>query len=322
MGGIDSDPGSRGTGGRNTIEGRIYYPSGRNVDKRLKVKMTGIRGGDFFTMADDTGAFSFRRVGAGTYVISVDGGSEYEPVNEQVDVVDGSSSRGSEMGRVYNLQIQLRPRTAKANDRAGVINAALTGVPKLAADLYEQALESVRAGDGNKALEQLRRAVALYPEFSLALNEMGVIYQNRGQLDQAAEAFQAAVKIAPQVFELRLNYGIVLLKSKQFAGAEAQLRRAVELKDTSTLAHLYWGKALIQLGKYPEAEKELQQVIKLGGNDVAMAYRFLGALYNERGENKLAVEALEKYLSLSPKAKDADSVREIIKQLRTQSASK
>jgi len=174
MGGIDSDPGSRGTGGRNTIEGRIYYPSGRNVDKRLKVKMTGIRGGDFFTMADDTGAFSFRRVGAGTYVISVDGGSEYEPVNEQVDVVDGSSSRGSEMGRVYNLQIQLRPRTAKANDRAGVINAALTGVPKLAADLYEQALESVRAGDGNKALEQLRRAVALYPEFSLALNEMAL----------------------------------------------------------------------------------------------------------------------------------------------------
>ena len=101
-----------------------------------------------------------------------------------------------------------------------------------------------------------------------------------------------------------------------------QLRRAVELKDASTLAHLYWSKALIQLGKYPEAEKELRQVIKLGGNDVAMAYRFLGALYNERGENKLAIEALEKYLSLAPKAKDADSVREIIKQLRTQSTSK
>src|SRR5213596_1814171 len=89
MGGVDSDPGSRGTGGRNIIEGRIYYPSGRNVDKRLKVKMTSIRGGDFFTMADDTGAFSFRRVGAGTYTVVVDGGSEYEPVSEQVDVVDG-----------------------------------------------------------------------------------------------------------------------------------------------------------------------------------------------------------------------------------------
>jgi tetratricopeptide (TPR) repeat protein len=151
---------------------------------------------------------------------------------------------------------------------------------------------------------------------------MGVIYHSLGQLDQAAEAFRAAVKIAPQVFELRLNYGMVLLKRKQFADAEVQLRRAVELKDASTLAHLYCGKALIQLGKYPEAEKELLQVIKLGGEDVAMAYRFLGALYNERGENNLAVAALEKYLSLAPKAKDADSVRDIIKQLRNKSASK
>ena len=47
MGGVDSDPGSPGTGGRNIIEGRIYYPSGRNVDKRVKVRLISIRGGDF-----------------------------------------------------------------------------------------------------------------------------------------------------------------------------------------------------------------------------------------------------------------------------------
>src|SRR2546426_12588658 len=103
MGGIDSDPGSPGTGGRSTIEGRIYYPSGRNVDKRLKVKLTGIRGGDFFTMADDTGAFTFRRVAAGSYVVNVDGGSEYEPVNEQVEVVDASTTRGAAFGSTFNL---------------------------------------------------------------------------------------------------------------------------------------------------------------------------------------------------------------------------
>jgi tetratricopeptide (TPR) repeat protein len=314
MGGIDPDPGSPGTGGRNTIEGRIYYPSGRNIDKRIRVRLSGLRG-DFFALSDDTGAFSFRRVGAGTYVVTVEGGNEYETVREQVDVVDGTTSRGSQ-GRTFNLQIQLRPKAASATNKSSVIDAALAAVPKPAADLYEKALESERAGDTSTALEQLQRAVALYPEFSLALNEIGNIYQRLGQLDKALEAFGRAVKLAPQVFELRLNYGIVLMRNRQFAEAEAQLRRATELKDASTLAHLYRGKALIQLRKYPEAERELQQVIKLGGDDVAMAYRFLGALYNERGENKLAIEALEKYLSLEPKAKDAESVRQIIKQLR------
>jgi tetratricopeptide (TPR) repeat protein len=321
MGGVDPDPGSRGTGGRNTIDGRIYYPSGRNVDKRLKVKMTGIRGGDFFTMSDDTGAFSFRRVAAGTYSVSVDAGVQYEITNEQVDVVDGSSSRGSEVGRTYNLQIQLRQKTS-GSEKPGIINAAVAGVPQPASDLYLKAREAERVGDSSKALEHLRRAVALYPEFALALNEMGVIYQKLGQLDQAAEALGNAVKVAPAIFELHLNYGIVLLKKRTLAAAEVQLRRAVEIKDVSTVAHLYRGKALIQLRKFPDAERELQQVIKLGGDDVPMAYRFLGALYNERAENKLAIQALEKYLSLAPNAKDGANVREIIKQLSAQSASK
>jgi tetratricopeptide (TPR) repeat protein len=323
MGGVDSDPGSRGTGGRNTIEGRIYYPSGRNVDKRLKVKLIGIRGDDFFTMADDTGAFSFRRIAAGSYVVNVDAGSEYEPVNEQVEVVDAATARGASFGSTFNLQIQLRAKaTVGGGAKPGVVSAALAGVPKPAADLYEKALESLRGGDTQKAVEQLQQAVALYPEFSLALNELGVIYQQLGQIDKAVEALRAAVNVAPEVFEIRLNLGLVLLKSKQFSDAETELRRAIELKDSSTFAHLQRGKVLIQLRQYKEAEKELQRVIELGGNDVALAYRFLGALYNERGENQLAIEALEKYLSLEPKAKDAGAVRDIIKQLRARVASK
>ncbi len=127
---------------------------------------------------------------------------------------------------------------------------------------------------------------------------------------------RAAVNAAPEVFEIRLNLGLVLLKSKQFSEAEAELRQAIRLKDSSTFAHLQRGKVLIQLRQYTEAEKELQHVIKIGGREVAVAYRFLGALYKERGEDQLAIEALEKYLSLEPKARDAGAVRDIIKQLR------
>lgn len=318
MGGIDPDPGSRGTGGRNTIEGRIYYPSGRNVDKRLKVRLTSVRGGDFFTLSDDTGAFSFRRIGGGTYTVTVEGENEYETVREQVDVIDAVSSRGALFGRIYNLQIRLSYKAA--SEKSGVIDAALMVAPKPAAELYQKALESERAGDDEKAIEQLQRAIALYPRFPLALNKLGVIYQRLGKLDEAEKAFSAAIEIKPEVFELRLNYGIVLLRNKHYREADTQFQRAIKIKDLP-LAHLFKGKTLIHLGKYADAENELQMVIKVGGDEVAMAYRFLGALYNERGEPKLAIIALEKYLSLAPKATDAESVREIVKQLRTQTGS-
>ena len=49
------------------------------------------------------------------------------------------------------------------------------------------------------------------------------------------------------------------------------------------------------------------------------AHRYLEAMaYIEMGESVRAAVELEKYLSLSPKAKDADKIRDIIKQLRSQ----
>ncbi|MBA2340346.1 MAG: hypothetical protein H0V88_08110 [Pyrinomonadaceae bacterium] len=49
-----------------------------------------------------------------------------------------------------------------------------------------------------------------------------------------------------------------------------------------------------------------------------MAHRYLGALYKEQGKNKRAIEALEKYLRLVPKATDAAQIRQIIDELRGQ----
>jgi Tfp pilus assembly protein PilF len=315
MGGIDPNPSSPGTGGRNVIEGRLYYPSGRNVDKRFKVHLESIRGGDFFTMADDTGAFSFRRVGAGSYVVTVEVGKDFEPITERVDVSDGTSARGSMIGRTYNLQIQLRPKQS-GTVRPGTINAALANVPKSAIELYDKALESEQKNEDNKALDQLRQAVEMYPDFALAFNEMALIYQRTKQMDKAVDALAAAVRVAPEVFELRLNYGIVLSKLGKYSEAEPELKKAIQLKDTSTLAHLFHSKVLIQLKNLSQAETELQTIIKLGGNEVPIAYRYLGALYKEQGKKEEAIAALEKYLQLDPKVKDAESIRQIIKELR------
>jgi len=315
-GGLDLDPGSPGYGGRFTIEGHVYYPSGQKVEKRLRVRLANIRGGDFSTTSDESGAFTFRRLVNGSYYITVEAGKEYQPVNETVDIVDSSARSRFSFTTPVRIQLQYR----ESNSRPAVVNLAIAGVSKEALELYQKALQSEQAGNNEKAIEQLERARALYPRFPLALNKLGVIYQRLGKLDEAEKAFSAAIEIEPEVFELRLNYGIVLLRNKHYREADTQFQRAIKVKDLP-LAHLFRGKTLIHLGKYLDAENELQMVIKFGGDEVAMAYRFLGALYNERGEPKLAIVALEKYLSLAPKAKDAESVREIVKQLRTQTGS-
>ena len=318
VGGTDSI----GTGGRNTIQGRIYFPSGRSADLRAKVRLETTNTGGLSVLADMDGVFRFTNLSGGSYTIVIEGGDEYETARESV-YIEGNSSLGRGMrisvpprNVTVPIYLQLK-RLGKTSTRPGVINAALAGVPKAAADLYTAALEAARAGDSRKAVEHLRGAVSLYPEFAIALNELGVQYLRLHQADKAAEALQRAVKISPDALAPRLNYGIALLEKRSFVEAETELRVVLKRNDGAATAHLYLGITLINLRNYVEAEKELQRAASFAANELSIAYYYLGGIYWKNKEYKRAADALEKYLQQAPKAPEAERIRDTIKDLRT-----
>src|SRR5215212_3947519 len=103
-GGIES--GDPGTGGRHTIQGRLYLPSGRKLDRRVRVRLSGIRVGDNSALTDDSGNFTFRRLASGTYTVTVEGGREFETATERVDIIAGSGEAEAS-GQVHTVQIRL-----------------------------------------------------------------------------------------------------------------------------------------------------------------------------------------------------------------------
>lgn len=334
QGGVDST----GTGGQHKIQGRIYYPSGRRSDATsVKVTLESSSSEKLFVLADLNGAFSFRSLAPGSYYLTVEAGADYEPARESV-LIEGFGIRSrsipsSELARAnvprtFNVIFNLRLKRGKggssgSNDasRPGVYNAGLANLPKPAVDLYEKALESARSGDSKKAIEQLKEAISYYPEFSQALNELGVQYLKLGQADKAVEALRSALRIKPDEFTPRLNYAIALLEKRETAEAEAQLRQALKKNDASWAAHMYLGITLISLRQYEEAEKELQRALSLGGDNLSLPHYYLGGIYWRMGNHKRAADELEKYLQLAPKAAEAERIRATIKDLRSKSSS-
>jgi tetratricopeptide (TPR) repeat protein len=310
--GLDSDIGNPGLGGKNTIQGRIYYPSGHPLDRRVRVKLSSVRGGQSSISTDDNGSFTILRLTDGTYNLIVDAGADYELANESVQII-GAATRDS-LGQTVFVQISLTPKASTGNP-PGVINAALANIPKPARDLYQQALASSQSGDHKKAVEQLKKAIALFPDFPLALNELGMQYLQLNELDRAAESLRGALKQAPDAFLPHLNYGLVLLQQKKYAESEFELRLAIAKNDSFPATHEYRGRALIGLHRLEEAEKELQRALALGGNQAANSHRYLGAIYMQRGEDARAIAELQEYLRLQPKVKDANQIRQIIKDL-------
>jgi Tfp pilus assembly protein PilF len=322
IGGIDSDPGDRGTGGVNIIQGNIFLPGGRRLDRRAQVKLRGaVGGGEQYQLSDDSGAFSFRRLNGGTYTLTVDAGREYEIAVETVDIVAAPRRRG-ESGMVVPVNVVLKATTTIATPKAGTIDASTGGVPEAARDLYKQALDSAAAGDNKKAIEQLNQALKLHPNFMTALNELGVQFMAIKEWRKASGALRAALKVGPEAFHPRLNYGIVLLQMKDYKSAVTELNLAVQKDSSSAVAHFQFGRALVNVADYDGAEKALKQAISIGGDDAAEAHRYLGAVYIEKHDNARAADELDAYLKLAPKAKDADKIRAIVKDLRSQASAR
>lgn len=312
-----------GTNGRHTIQGRIYYPSGRSADSRPKVRLENTNAGDLSVLADSKGEFAFGGLAPGSYTVVLEGGNEFETFRETVYIESEARSRRMSVPavpRTYTVTIHLQPKTVYGLHKTGVVDATLVTVPAQAKTLYERGLEAARKGDSQRAIDLLNAAVGQFPRFPQALNELGVQYLKLGKPDRAVEVLQSAVALAPKNFTPLLNYGIALLNKKSFAEAITQLRAAVQLKESAPTAHMYLGIALINVHNYTEAEKELQRALEVGGQNLALIYYYLGGIYWRKQDYKRAADTLEKYLQIEPKAPDAARIAATIRELRSKPA--
>ena len=316
---------SMGTGGKNRIQGRIYFPSGRRSDlANIKVMLESSSSERILVIADINGSFTFNNLAPGNYSVTIDAGADYEIAKEQV-LIEGMNALRSTPGidlsrtnvpRTFSVMVSLQLKPTPGAKR-GVVNAALASVPKPALTAYQSALQLAKAGDSRKAVDQLKLALSVYPDFGQAWNELGVQYLKLNERHKAVDALRAAVRLMPDDFTSRLNFGISLVESKNHTEAEAHLRTALTKNSGSPLGHMYLGVALIGLNKLAEAESELLLAVKLGGTRLGLPHYYLGGIYWRQGKYTPAIAELEKYLQAAPNAPNAERVRATINELRS-----
>ena len=295
-------------GGNNMIQGRVYFPSGQTASGRsIKINLESVSAfGAMSTVADQDGTFRFTSLTAGDYTVVVDAGPEFEKAREPVNIYREASGGG----RTVQVTIQLHPKVDSSNP-------LFAGVPEKALNLYQKGTVAARKGDAKGAVESLSAAVTAHPNFVLALNDLGVQYMNLKQYDKAAEAFEALLKLKPTDSGAHLNMGIAAFNKKKMDEAESHLRKALELKSAGPTAHYYLGLTLVSVKRYEEAQKEFELTLSNGGENIALAHKYLGGLYMAAQRNKEAADELEKYLKLDPKAPDAERIKGTIKELRS-----
>jgi predicted Zn-dependent protease len=299
--------------GEATIRGVVVMPDGSAITEPVKVTLKVLRGDQDSTYTDRDGRFELPHVAAGEYTLEVEADrsrDRFEITSEKITVRTNTPNF---------VTLTLKPKGNQKQTRSDkTISVAMLDqkVPAAAKREFETATRLSTEGKTEESIAALRRALAIYPDYLMALNDLGAQLLELGRLDEALVPLRAATRIDPNSFNPELNLGIVLVRKKIFAEAQVTLDRALSAEPSSAAAHLYAGLAASGVNDDLRAERELKSAYDLGGRPFSVALVYLGKVYVKRGEKQSAINALERYLQEDPAGSNVPLVKKMLSDLK------
>lgn len=291
-----------------SIRGKVVMPDGASLSQAVRLAVQNVRGTSEVTYTDNQGQFEIRNLAPGDYTLEVEGDKlQFEVTTERVQVFRGAPS-------VVTIALKEKAASNEAKPKGNVISVGEIGpdVPEKARKEFERASKFAKDGKALEAVDHLRKAISIYPNFMMAHNDLGAQLLEQGKFDEATIELQRAIQIDAKAFNPYLNLGVVLVRQKRFAEAADVLRKALSLESDSPGAKLYLGLALMGTNDLEGAEREFKAAYNLGGPSYSLALFHLGEVYMNRGERVLARQALEEYLHDTPNAANAVQARKLI----------
>jgi Tfp pilus assembly protein PilF len=128
--------------------------------------------------------------------------------------------------------------------------------------LLKEASSLYNEGNMDKALTNVKEAIAIFPEYPEAYDQLGYVLLKKGQLDDAINAFNSALKINPRFRTSKTGIGLALLKKGDTSGAETILKEALTLNPYPSMTHYALGLVYEKLNDYDNSTAQFKEGIK------------------------------------------------------------
>jgi cytochrome c-type biogenesis protein CcmH/NrfG len=171
----------------------------------------------------------------------------------------------------------------------------------------------------DEAKAALRKAMELDPESGRPYFELGILHNQLAEQADAEQALARAVELDPddttywyaygEILRLRATQNPKAIDAGKLDLAINSYKRSLDLQPPHPKAAGKLALSLVDANRHDEAEVLLTTMLR-ADPDNAQSYYFLGAVYAHARKYKLAIDAYEKYLTLSAKT---DPERERVK---------
>jgi tetratricopeptide (TPR) repeat protein len=157
----------------------------------------------------------------------------------------------------------------------------------------ERGWSAIAAGEYEKAVQEIRRALELAPDDPRAEGLLGWALMGLEQYDQALMTFHKVLVREPNDAMARVNLGFICLKKQIFGEAIEHLARAIRLgndRKASLYATFYMGLVYLEREMYEDARSFFRKALDLGAGLVE-AHWELGRAYYLEGDVEGAGQA-------------------------------
>jgi tetratricopeptide (TPR) repeat protein len=164
--------------------------------------------------------------------------------------------------------------------------------PELAQAHFAVAQAAMAAGDEAGALDEIRQAQAIRPDWENAVILQAQVLQKRAP-GEAAKVLGDFVERHPASSEARLNYARALVLDKRFPEARKQFEAVLAANPGNTDVVYAVGLLALQLKDYPVAEENMKRLLGMNYRDPNGVRYLLGQIAEEQKQWPRAIEWYE-----------------------------
>jgi len=161
-----------------------------------------------------------------------------------------------------------------------------------------------------QAVEHLKRAIDIAPEFAPAYNQLGYAYRSLQQYDESETTFKKYTELLPTDPNPFDSYAELLLKIGRFDESIAQYEKALAVNPHFANSFTGIAAALMYQGKHENALAETQKEMDAARNpgETRLAHFTRAVVYMDEGKSDLALKEIGKEYAIAEKLKDAGSM--------------
>jgi predicted Zn-dependent protease len=217
----------------------------------------------------------------------------------------GAQPRESESLAPYDFMVaKLAAEQGDFEQALRLIDRVVEKEPNNPVVLFERATILLESGRGGDAERELKRLVALHPDFYDAVRLLGrvVLEGSRGdraRLEEAMTYLRKAVELVPSDFGSGLTVAQILIGANRLQEAEKVLSGLAELFPDNRIINFNYAQLLTKMGRGNESQKFLERVIASDASYAPAALQLVD-IYQKSSEWAKAAETLEALAASDP----------------------